>query len=350
MYMATRSTLHPGQAKNIAFIGQKGIPAEFVGTSGVEFYVENRAGQLTRKGVRVDCYVRSWATPRQKTSYRGIKLIHLPTINTKHLDATIHSFLSSVHVCFTKADTVWYQAIGPAFFSFIPRLAGKNIMTTIHGLDWKRDKWGWLAKKLLRFSERIAVANTHQLIVVSNELRLYYKQTYGRDSVVNPPTVRARRTVLPDIITRKYKLKGNDYILYMGRFVPEKRIEWLIRAYQSLRPAGTKLVLAGGSSHSRRYVEFLKRLAHGMRGIIFTDFVLGQEKRELLSNCALFVLPSSLEGSPTVICELPADRTALVSTGVVRNIKRRAVYSFLTNSKEDFVKQLHVLLQLAEQN
>jgi len=326
----------------VAFIGLKGIPAEFIGTSGVEFYVERRAKLLVRQGKTVTCYVRNWATPKSITLYKGIHLVHLSTINTKHLDATIHSLLSSIHVCFTDADTVWYQAIGPAFFSFLPKVFGKKIIVTSHALDWKRDKWGPVAQWLLKISERVAVACADNLVVVSGGLQEYYLKTYRKNSYIDPPDIVATAQLKPSIITKKYKLEGNDYILYMGRFVPEKRIDWLIKAYLQLKPSNIKLVLAGGSSHTDEHEKKLRYLAANNTNIIFTNYVFKKEKQELLHNCMLFVLPSSLEGNSTVLKEVKMAPRRLISnvlksgdhTVNTRYFENDDYFDFLTKLKE----------------
>ncbi len=322
---------------HVAFIGQKGIPAEFIGTSGVEFYVEQKAVRLIKKGTKVSCYVRNWATPKQQTTYKRVKLIHVPTIQTKHFDAFIHSLLSSIHVCFTSADTVWYQAIGPSFFSFIPKIAGKKILVTIHGLDWKRAKWNRIAQLFLKICEKIAVKNADKLIVVSDDLQMYYQTYYRKPSTVDAPITELHRREQPEIITKKYGLLGNDYILYMGRFVPEKRIEWIIEAYQKLHQTNIKLVLAGGASFTESYEQMLRKYAQDNPNIIFTGWVFGKEKSELLSNCRLFILASAIEGNPTVIKEITLyDRPSIIPDDLKHAVFKTKRISFFDHlSKEN---------------
>jgi len=324
---------------HVSFIGQKGIPAEFIGTSGVEFYVEQKAVGLTKKRTKVSCYVRNWATPKQQTTYRGVKLIHIPTIQTKHFDALIHSLLSSIHVCFTDVDSVWYQAIGPSFFSFLPKIAGKKIIITIHGLDWKRAKWNRIAQLFLKLCEKIAVKNADKLIVVSDDLQTYYQTYYQKKSVVDTPIAEHHKKEKPNIITVKYGLLGNDYLLYMGRFVPEKRIEWIIEAYQKLHQTNLKLVLAGGASFTESYEQMLIKYAEKNPNIIFTGWVFGKEKSELLSNCRLFILASAIEGNPTVIKEIKLfGRPSVIPDNLKNTIpthQRRNIFFFHYASRND---------------
>ena len=303
------------KGQKIAFIGQKGLPPEFPGTSGVEFCVAKWTEKLSKKNNQLSAYVRPWATPKNLKKYQQVKLIHLPSINTKHLDAFSHSFLASIHVCFTKNNIVWYQTIGPALFSFLPKLCGKKIITTVHGLDWQRDKWEWWAKWFLKLCEKAAVLFSDELVVVSEDLQNYYQKNYQRKTILDKPQFKVQKPFKPQIITGKYGLKNQDYFLFLGRFVPEKRVDWLIKAYQKTKNPKIKLVLVGGESHTSDYVRSLKKFAENNPNIIFTGFVFGQEKEELLSNCHCFVLPSLLEGSPIALHEvLKYQRQCLVSS------------------------------------
>ncbi len=304
-------------SKHIAIVGMKGMPTEFAGTSGVEFYAENKALSLIKHGKKIDCYVRSWATPKTLKEYKGIRLIHIPTINTKHFDAFFHSLFSTLHSLLTISDTVWYHASGPALFCWIPKMFGKKIIVTIHTLEWKRDKWGPVARFVLKLGEWIGSKTADVLVAASEDLQQYLQEKYKRVCILDLPDIKPFQKINPEIITNKYGLRGNDYILYLGRFVPEKRIEWIIRAYQEIQPKGIKLVLAGGSSHTDQYVKKLYNLSTNPEQrtpnqVIFTGYIFGKEKQELLTNCKLFVLPSSVEGSPVVLREILARTPRLV--------------------------------------
>jgi len=333
-------------SKHVAIIGLKGVPPEFAGTSGVEFYASERLLPLYRAGVRVVCYVRAWATPAHITTHKRAALIRLPSITTKHLDAVSHSFLSTLHACFSPVDTVWYQATGPAMFSFLPRLFGKKIFVTIHTLEWKREKWGGLAKIILLGSERIAARTADKVFVVSKPLADYWSNTYRAMAIIDPPIAPSIKNTSLNTIRKKYGLHANSYVLYLGRFVPEKRIEWLIRAFQQIPGTKLRLVLAGGTHQLLDYKNKLTKLIHNDPRILLTGWVFGKEKDELLHNCKLFVLPSSLEGNPTVLYELPRDRPILISDQVAKAVThRKHVYTFTGSSFRQFARLLYTLIR-----
>ena len=286
----------------IAFIGQKGIPAIW---GGIEAYVEELSTRLVKRGHSVDVYVRSWYTKKEKTSHNGVSLIHTPCISTKIFDAITHSFSSSMHCIFKNYDIIHYQAMGPSLSSWIPRVFMKKVIVTIHRLDYNSEKWGKFAKSMLRFSEKAALVIPQKTIVVGKHLREKYKKE-GRETIYIPNGVNIPNKSVSKIITDEYNLKGDDYILYMGRLVPEKRCDWLIKAFMRVKRdfnKDIKLVIAGGSSSTDKYFEELKNSCNADKDIIFTGYVTGNKKEELFSNAKLFVLPSSLEGLPIATLE-----------------------------------------------
>lgn len=289
----------------IAYIGQKGVPATF---GGVEYHVDKLSRGMAALGHDVTVYVRSWYTDKKLKEYEGVKLVHIPTIKSKHLDASVHSFLCSIHALFRKFDIIHYHGIGPTFFAIIPRLFRKKVVATVHRLDWETEKWGKIAKSLLKAGEHISITIPQRTIVVSEELTKYVKDKYDKNAIRLGHGTDFPQPKSPKIIKEKYDLNGKDYILFMGRFVPEKRVDWLIKAFQDLTEKSSdtknmKLVIAGGSSATPEYVQKLKDMSEDSPDIIFTGYVTGAEKEELLSNAQLFSLPSHLEGFPIALLE-----------------------------------------------
>jgi len=326
----------------IAIIGPKGIPKDFFGSGGVETYVEQQLLNMVKEGKQITCYVRRWASRPYGSSYRGIKRIILPTINTTSLDTLSYSFLASLHASVSKANIVWYHGIGPSFFSFIPKLFGKRVYTTIHALDWKREKWGIFAQLFLRLCERVTLIFSDKLFVVSTQLQIYYTHKHYR-TIVEKYAVSLQPIVQPNIILHKYHLRKNTYVLYMGRFVPEKRIDWLIRA--STKLPRLCFVLSGGTSHSDSYVQRLEKMPRSSN-VIFTGYVLGREKAELLSNCKLFILPSALEGYPTSVAEAVGYKKRCLVGDFLRqefSQKNKLLYYFKSDSFSDFIQHIRML-------
>lgn len=339
----------------IAFIGQKGIPVTF---GGVEYHVDRLSRELAGLGHDVTVYVRKWYVDKNMTSYEGVRLRHMPTIKGKHLDASIHSFLCSIDSLFRRYNVIHYHGIGPTFFSIIPRLFGKNVITTVHRLDWETDKWGRIAKTFLKWGEWISVKIPQKTFAVSQDLMQYIKDKYDRETIHIPHGIDLPKQRRPDLIKKKYGLKGDDYILFMGRLAPEKRVDWLISSFQALFPASLRnnnirLVIAGGSSATPEYVRMLKEMSDISPGITFTGYVVGAEKEELLSNALIFALPSHLEGFPIVILEAKSYGICCLASDIPphREAIRSGFDGLLFNSQDpaDLTQKLQSLIENPEQ-
>ena len=248
--------------------------------------------------------------------YRGIRLKHLPTIDRKGLAAVTSSFFGCLAAAFGPYDVVHVHAEGPAMFSWIPRLTGKRVILTIHGLDWARDKWkGSFGSWYIRMGEKTGARCAHEIIVLNHSTQKYFLDTYGRTTHYIPNGVNPAAPVPADIIREKYGLEKDSYILYLGRMVPEKGCHYLVDAFKKL-DTDKKLVIAGGSSDTHWYMDELKEQAGGDERVIFTGFVDGQLREELYSNAYLFVLPSDLEGMPLCLLEAMSYGNCVITSDI----------------------------------
>lgn len=291
----------------VAMIGHKRVPSH---EGGIEVVVEELAKRMVRLGHEVTCYNRSgnhiggkqYTTKRYK-EYEGIRIKYVPTIDVKGLAAVTSSFFGCLAAAVGHYDVVHVHAEGPAFFCWIPKLFGKRVIVTIHGLDWARGKWdGGFASSYILQGEKMAVRFADEIIVLNKSTQEYFLKHYGRQTHYVPNGVNPANYHEAELIRRQYGLSKNSYILYLGRIVPEKRCHLLCEAYERL---GTdkKLVIAGGSSDSHEYMDALVEKFKGNPNILFTGFVDGQLRDELYSNAYLFVLPSDLEGMSLCLLE-----------------------------------------------
>lgn len=291
----------------IAMFGHKRIPSR---EGGVEIVVKELATRMSKEGHKVTCYNRgghhvsgSEFDTEEKTEFHGVKIKTVPTIEKKGLAAVSASFFAAICSAFGNYDVVHIHAEGPASFCWLPRLMGKKVIVTIHGLDWQREKWnGGFASKYIHFGERMAAKWADEIIVLSREVQKYFKDEYGRNTVFIPNGVTRAEKHNADLIYQKFGLQKDAYILYLGRIVPEKGEHYLIQAFKQIE-TDKKLVIAGGASDTDDYLKSLKELASGEERIIFTGFVQGELLQELYSNAYVYVLPSDLEGMPLSLLE-----------------------------------------------
>ena len=213
------------------------------------------------------------------------------------------SFFAAFYSAFGKYDVVHIHAEGPAFFAWLPKLFGKKVVVTIHGIDWQREKWkSGFGSKFIRQGEKNAVKYADEIIVLSKGVQDYFKNTYDRDTWFIPNGVNRPEIRKAELITQKFGLTENSYILFLGRLVPEKGIRYLIEAFKNVC-TDKKLVIAGGSSDTDSFMKELQELAKEDDRIIFTGFVQGKILDELYSNAYIYTLPSDLEGMPLSLLE-----------------------------------------------
>lgn len=291
----------------IAMFGHKRIPSR---EGGVEIVVEELSTRMVRLGHSVTCYNRrghhvsgAEFDEEAKSEYKGVKLKIVPTVERRGFAAVTSSFFASLFAAIGPYDVVHIHAEGPAAFCWLPKLFHKRVIVTIHGIDWRREKWkNGVGSKFIHLGEKSAVRYADEIIVLSKNVQNYFKKTYKRDVKFIPNGVNRPETQEADLIIKKFDLRRNEYFLFLGRLVPEKGIRYLIEAFKKVK-TDKKLVIAGGTSDSDEYTKELKGLAESDPRIIFTGFVQGKALEELYSNAYVYVLPSDLEGMPLSLLE-----------------------------------------------
>lgn len=334
----------------IAMIGHKRIPSR---EGGVEIVVEELSTRLVKNGHKVDAYNRKGKNVQDKNvdkeknklkEYKGIKLITIPTINKKGIDALLYSFFATIKALFGRYDVIHYHAEGPCAMLWIPHLFGIKTVATIHGLDWQRSKWGGLATKYIKFGEKIAAKYADEIIVLSKNVQKYFKDTYNRETTFIPNGVNKPEIKEANIIKQKWKLEKDNYILFLARIVPEKGLHYLIKAYKQI-DTDKKLVIAGGASHTNDYLEKIKDMVKDDDRIIMTGFVQGQELEELYSNCYLYCLPSDIEGMPLSLLEAMSYNNCCLTSNISECTEVIENYGFVfeKGNIEDLTKVLNEL-------
>jgi len=297
---------HSRENLRIAMLGHKRIPSR---EGGIEIVVEELATRMAKKSHSVTCYNRkghnvagSEFDGTKLKTYKGVTLQEVFTIDKRGLAAMTASVSASLRAALGNYDVVHIHAEGPAFMCWLPKLFGKKVIVTVHGLDHQRAKWGKFASWYIRSGEKNAVRFADEIIVLSKGVQDYFQNTYGRTTRFIPNGVNKAKLRKARQITEKWGLTKDSYILYLGRIVPEKGERYLIEAFKQTK-TDKKLVIAGGSSDTQAFMDELKSLAKDDDRIIFTGFVQGEILEELYSNPYIYTLPSDLEGMPLSLLE-----------------------------------------------
>lgn len=332
----------------IAFIGQKGIPAKF---GGVEKHVEDLSRRLAGAGHEVIVYTRPNYTDPALREYQGVKLISLPSIVTKHLDAITHTFRAILDVTRREVDIIHFHSIGPSSLIWLVKLIKPKtpVIATFHTQCYHHQKWGSVARLYLRFGEWVCCNFADQTLAVSRTLQKYAAEKYRKPIVYIPNGVEAMAVPGAENI-KAWGLEPDNYIVAVSRLVRHKGLQYLIKAFMNL-PTAKKLVIVGDGVFTDKYVAELKAMAQADERIIFTGNQTGPVLNELFANAYLFVQPSESEGLSislleamsygrgTLVSDIPENLEAVGATGL----------TFHNKSIRDLREKLEMLLEDAGQ-
>lgn len=332
----------PWRPLHIGMIGQKGVPATY---GGIEHHVEQLGRRLVQRGHRVTVFSRRSYSAGPDRSYLGMDVRTAPTIASKHLDAIVHSATSTALALAARCDVFHYHALGPGLLAPLPRLLSRApVVLTVHGLDHERGKWGTAAKAVLGSAYWMSGHVPHRTVVVSRALREHYLRDLGRDSEYIPNGVDVPAPVPADVVQREFGLVPGEYLVFVGRLVPEKAPDLLLKAYRRV-PGERRLVIVGDSSFTDDYTRHLHDLAAEDPRVVFTGYTFGERLAGLYQHAGLFVQPSLVEGLPltllealghglpTVASDIPPHREVLGETGRAgRRLFRSGDESSLTDA------------------
>ncbi len=201
----------------IAIMGIRGIPANY---GGFETFADHLAVGLVERGHDVTVYCRSSNIDYNGKTYKGVKLVILPTIRHKYLDTVVHTFLCSLHSLFCGYQVILSCNSANSLFSVIPRMAGSKVVLNVDGLEWKRKKWNLLGKCFYRFSEVLATFMPNVVVTDAVEIQEYYLKKFKKKSIYIPyggPIGKVNTGKILDILN----LEPEKYVLYVSRLEPE---------------------------------------------------------------------------------------------------------------------------------
>lgn len=297
----TTDEVEQARKLSVGVVGIRGLPASY---SGIERAAESIYPRLAARGHHITVYSRPDFSSARLSTYQGVRLRRLPALRSKSLETVSHVAVSGAHsILAADYDVVVLHAIAPGLFLWGWKLAGVPVVVRIDGLDWKRAKWGGIGSRVLKIGEQMIARLADEIVVVSRSLQDYFVREYGRRPLYIPNA--AEPITLdgfePDWqVLRQFDLEPQQYFVYVGRLVPEKRLTDLVRAFDSV-DSTLKLAIVGTSSYTDPYVAALKSMAN--RHVRFTDFQSGRPLETLIRCSACFVLPSELEGMPLSLLE-----------------------------------------------
>ncbi len=325
----------------VAMVGHKVVPSR---RGGIENVLTTMCPIMVEMGYDVTCYNRLTDKTENEYvgtvidgKYKGVKLKNAFTIKAKGIAAMIASYTAAISVAFGRYDVVHFHAEGPCAAMWIPKLFGKKCVATVHGLVWKREKWGkGVASKYIKLGEKTLSKYADEIIVLSESAYDYFKETYKREAKIIPNGIEKPHKREADKITELFGLKKDEYICIISRLTAEKGIHYLIDAYNGI-VTDKKLVIAGDTSDTDEYVQRIKEMAKNNPNIIFTGFISGDILDEMYSNAYVICLPSDVEGMSLSLLEALAYGNALICSDIPENTQvaeNKAIYFQKSNSQD----------------
>lgn len=295
----------------VAMIGCRGIPAR---TGGVERVVEDLTRELTQRGHEVLVYGRSHYL-RDAGSPDAGRCLRTPGVSWRSLDALSHTATAMADVLRRGVDVVHVHSPGPGLLAICPRLAGLAVVLTVHAPDWRRARWSAVGRTVLRAGLSVGVRSAGRVTAVSRELAGELSERFGRPVQWVPNGVATPGEVDATALGR-WGLSSGRYVLHVGRIVPEKRLDVLIRAF---RASGlcAPLVVAGDEPEPG-FARSCRALAEGL-DVRFLGGVYGPELEALYGGAALLAQPSGLEGASLVVLEGARRGRAVLAGDIAAN-------------------------------
>ncbi|WP_076072118.1 glycosyltransferase family 4 protein [Sphingomonas montana] len=289
----------------IAVIGLRGVP-DVIG--GIETHCEQLYPALADlTGFRFVLLARRayLHAPRGWLGRAEIVGLHAP--RGMGLEAFSHTLVALFYAWWRiEADIVHLHGIGPAIFAPLARLLGLRVIVTHHAADFRRPKWGVIARGLLLFGEAMAARFAHRVICVSHALQADF---LGRHPCAAARTLTIRHGAMlttgaagsDRLVLDAIGLADGGYMLAVGRLEQTKRFEDLIAAHARLGDQAMPLVIVGTSLDDEGYGERLRAMAGG--NVRFVGFRHGLELAALYRGTALFLHASAMEGFGLVVLE-----------------------------------------------
>jgi len=310
-----------GKQLRIAAFGFRSIPP-CEGCAGADTFVLNLYPRLIQKGYIVNAYNRDYGSSKPRIKkYKNINLMYIRTINKKGFDTLIHSFLSTLHIIINNTgDIIHIQNGGNSIWAFFLKLFGKKVYISQDGIDWKRDKWPWYGKLYLYISSYIT-ANIPDGVIFDNiyakELfRERFKKQLNKFHFV-PFGSEVTNSENNSNILITLNLNIQEYFIFVGRFIPDKGLQYLIPAFEKIK-TNKKLILVGGSPNPSDFERIIKSTKD--KRIIFPGYIYGEDVYSLIKNAYAYIQPSDIEGLSPVILQSMWLGTPIICSDIKENI------------------------------
>lgn len=300
----------------IASFGFRSLPPS-KGSAGADKFAVEFLPRLVEKGCEVVAYNRIYpGQVKGEDSYKGVRIVYFKTVSKSGLDTFIHSFKVTFHIIFRNTAQVVHIQGNNALFAFILKLFGKKVILSIDGVEWEREKWSFLMRKLVLLNAYLAVASSNYIAIDNIFTKAIFEKKFKKKFHFISFGSEIKDTKETDILSR-LNVQKEEYFLFVGRFIPDKGLQYLIPAFEKTE-TNKKLVLVGGSPNPSDFEVQLKKTADPR--IVFAGFIYGDDTVTLMKNAYAYIQPSDIEGLSPVMLSVMGLGTPLICSDIQENI------------------------------
>jgi glycosyltransferase involved in cell wall biosynthesis len=330
-----------------AFGGFRTIPPKEGGAGSDKFAFELYP-RLVRLGCDLIAYCRIYPgeiRDQMADEFQGVRLKYFSTVSKAGFDTLFHSMKSTFDIIFCNtADVVHIHSGANSIWAIILRCAGKKVYITQFAMDWKRDKWPWYGKLFYRFSNYLTAYFPTAVVFDNIFTQEYFEKKFKREYYFIPYGSEVKEPPAVSPILDKLGISADNYILFVGRFIPDKGVHLLIRAFETVK-TDMKLVLVGGSPNPGTYEHEIHQTKDGR--ILFAGYVYGDDTNFLMKNAFVYVQPSLIEGLSPVILTVMGLGTPLICADIAENkfITKENAAHFASGDSNSLAEQLIYCLE-----
>lgn len=324
----------------VAILGTRGVPANY---GGFETFAEELGARLAERGHDVTVYGRRGFIDPTLGAHRGMRLVVLPSIPTKHLETVSNTLLASLHAMFARYDAVLLCNAANSPFIPILRWTGIPVAINVDGLERKRRKWGAAGRTYYRLGEQLSAWLPNTLVTDARVIQRYYRRFYSRPSVMIPYGGDLQAPDGTGTLERM-GLSPGEYVLYVSRFEPENNPDRVLEAWSRVDTT-RRLVMVGGAPYAPELVRRIHELADDR--VLLPGPVYGEGYRELLFHSRIYVHATEVGGThPALVEAMGAGRPVLYyDTPENREVAAGAGVGFRFSGRNALETRLEELLE-----
>lgn len=326
----------------IASFGFRSIPPS-KGSAGADKFAVEFLPRLAERGYQVTGYNRIYpGQTKGEDTYKGVKVVYFKTISKSGIDSILHSAKVTWHILTRNSANVVHIQGNNALFAFILKLFGKKVILSIDGTEFEREKWSWFMRKLVLANAYLAVWSCRYIAIDNIFTKELFEKKFKKQFDFISFGAEIKDVKDTDIV-EKLGLKKGEYILFVGRFIPDKGLQYLIPAFEKLE-TGKKLVLVGGSPNPTEFEQDLQKTTDPR--IVFPGFIYGDDTVTLMKNAYVYVQPSDIEGLSPVVLSVMGLGTPLICSNIKENmylVKEDAI-TFEKSNIDDLREKLEYAL------